>query len=353
MQGGFSFCGTDIADLGLEYVPDNANTYVFAGSDYKVHEQAFDGHNGGYYFGATAGIKVFHLRCIYQDNHINNGILTKIENFFQNGKTGRLVFKTRPWVYYVATVTNLDIKSITNYMNGFVNIQMKAYYPYGRCEYVFYPDDCDHETNIKANSNMLPSSMAAKTSIIKEGELLTQQTEVPLFNGGTRNAAVAIEVAGDIGDGLIISNVSTGQKMSLVGLTKKITSNSGRYLVCDSLCGRTVLTDGATAEDAHFYHDYGYINLEPNQVLHRDISISAPEEYPGYVEIYEPEKMFSDELIGNYIFLDNQWSQIIGWGRSGGRNQIVVHPSVTQASQRQSTIVSMNRIVVSPISTMA
>lgn len=59
MQGGFSFCGTDIADLGLEYVPETANTYVFAGSDYKIHEQVFDGHHGGYYYGSTVSPKVF------------------------------------------------------------------------------------------------------------------------------------------------------------------------------------------------------------------------------------------------------------------------------------------------------
>ena len=105
MQGGFSFCGTDIAELGLEYVPDNANTYVWAGSTYKVHEQAFDGHDGGYFYGTTTAAKPFTLRCIYQETHINEGILTKVESFFRKGKSGRLVFKNRPWVYYVATVT--------------------------------------------------------------------------------------------------------------------------------------------------------------------------------------------------------------------------------------------------------
>ena len=89
MQGGFSFCGTDIAELGLEYVPDNANTYVYAGSTYKVHEQAFDGHDGGYYYGVTTGIKPFTLRCIFEGSHINDGILTKVESFFRKGKTGR------------------------------------------------------------------------------------------------------------------------------------------------------------------------------------------------------------------------------------------------------------------------
>ena len=32
MNGGFRFCGTDISVLGLEYVPDMKDTYVYAGT---------------------------------------------------------------------------------------------------------------------------------------------------------------------------------------------------------------------------------------------------------------------------------------------------------------------------------
>lgn len=220
MQGGFSFCGTDIAELNLEYVPDNANTYVWAGAQGKIHEQAFDAHDGGYFYGVTTGIKTFTLRCIFQETHINEGILTKVETFFRKGKTGRLIFKKRPWVYYVATVTDIQVGNITNYLNGFVVIQMKAYYPYGRSDDLFYPDDAEYKDNIAANSNMLPASMAMTTSAIADGKTMTVQTEVPLYNGGTEAAPVAIEIAGDVGDGVIITNSSTGQKCSFVGITK-------------------------------------------------------------------------------------------------------------------------------------
>ena len=216
MQGGFSFCGTDIADLGLEYVPDNANTYVFAGSDYKIHEQMFDGHDGGFHYGSTVQPKLFTLRCIFQEAHINNGILTRAETFFRRNKSGKLIFKKRPWVYYMATVTDIDVKSFTNYLNGFVTIQMKAYYPFGRCEQLFYNEDDEYAENIKANSNMLPSSMAAPTSPIAEGETLTGQTEFYLYNGGTERCKVAIELAGDVGDGVTITNATTGQKCHFV-----------------------------------------------------------------------------------------------------------------------------------------
>lgn len=193
MQGGFSFCGTDIADLGLEYVPDIANTYVFAGSDHRVHEQSFDEHDGGYYYGSTVSAKTFTLRCIFQETHINDGILTRAETFFRRGKTGKLIFKKRPWVYYIATVTDLDVKTFTNYLNGFVTIQLTAYYPYGRCEQLFYEEGLEYEANLLANSSMLPVSMETPTSIIDGSEDMTETKTIYLYNGGTEKCKVAIE----------------------------------------------------------------------------------------------------------------------------------------------------------------
>ena len=108
-RGGFSFCGVECGELNLQYVPENAETYVYRPAKYEVHEQAFEGHDGGYFYGTTTAPKEFKLRCIYQDEHINNGSMTAILNFFKRGKTGRLSFEKRPWVWYNATVTNVDM----------------------------------------------------------------------------------------------------------------------------------------------------------------------------------------------------------------------------------------------------
>lgn len=154
MQGGFSFCGIDIADIGLEYAPELADTYVFSSKDYSVQQQTFDAHDGGYFYGISVQPKKFTLRCIYQDTHINEGIITKIERLFRRGRTGRLIFKKRPWMYYVATVTKCNVSTITNYLNGIATIEMTAYYPYGRCDDLFYPDNTPDEKIWAANSNM-------------------------------------------------------------------------------------------------------------------------------------------------------------------------------------------------------
>ena len=46
MEGGFSFCGVDIADLGLEYAPENANTYVYSPGAFDVNDESFPAHDG-------------------------------------------------------------------------------------------------------------------------------------------------------------------------------------------------------------------------------------------------------------------------------------------------------------------
>ena len=73
----------------------------------------------------------------------------------------------------MATVVDLDTKTFTNYLNGFVTIQMKAYYPYGRCRQLFYEEGSEHADNMVANSHMLPESMAMSTSFADDDVELT------------------------------------------------------------------------------------------------------------------------------------------------------------------------------------
>ena len=131
------------------------------------------------------------------------------------------------------------MNSISNYLNGVITIQMKAYYPYGRHDNLFYPEGYEYEQNMVANSMMLPESMASTTSIISDGSIMTTQREFYLYNGGTEYAPVAIEIAGDVDDGVTITNATTGQKCSFVALTKSLTTNCGQYIISDGINGRT------------------------------------------------------------------------------------------------------------------
>lgn len=344
MDGGFSFCGIDIAELDLEYAPDNANTYVYKGSDQKVNEMSFDGHDGGYYFGATAAAKQFSLRCFYQDKHVNSGLITRIENVFKIGKTGKLVFKKRPWVEYTATVVDSDFSKMLNFQNGIVTIVMKAYNPKGKLSEGYVVDTEDE--SVLNNSALLSSERIPAVSIVGQ-DPLTEQMSFLLYNGGTENAEVAIEIAGTVGEGVIIANATTAQKCRFVALSDELTTNAGKYLITDSTSGKTVLTDGKTAKPAFLYHDYGFISLKPAYPIKRNVQVTYTQ---GISTIYSDSDVFSEEDIGKFVYLGGGWRKIsnvisskqasVTWNADG---------SLTVATD----IVTMNELTISPESEMS
>ena len=305
MQGGFSFCGVDIAKFGLEYVPPLDQTYVFAGSEYNVHQETFDAHHGGYFYGTTVRPKDFILKCFYQDLHIAHGALASIEGFFRRGRTGKLVFDRRDWVWYTATVVGIDFSDLRNYQNGFVTITLRAYYPFARHDYISL---CDH--------NMVSNHIAANSGLLSEDETpptqfqnITQDMNFKLYNGGSERASVAIALAGNAGeDGIMITNHTTGQTAKFVVFDKAKTTNANKYIVCDGLNGKTVLTDGIQSERAFLYHDHGFIELAPSYPVYRDVYITYNE---GSNMVTVTGTTLCDDIVGRYIMLNNAWHKII------------------------------------------
>lgn len=340
MRGGFTFCGVDIADLGLEYAPDISNTYVFESADYKISEQSFDGHNGGYYYGSTVQPKTFALRCYFEEKHVNKGIMTKINKLFARGKSGKLVFEKRPWVWYVATVVSTPQLQMTNYKNGLVTLQLKAYYPFGRCDELGYIDMDDAMIGATA---LIDASKVPSVEAVAEGETLTGQKTILLYNGGTERASVAIELAGDVDEGVTITNSTTGQKCHFVALSSGVTSSAGKYLVCDGMNGKTVLTNGTKSELAFLYHDYGFIDLEPAYPIVRNIHANYT---ARSTEVYCEG---GEETTGQYIWLDGAWRQIM----LSDEVSLTVLPVPENSGSEDTEIVTMNEITITPDSTMA
>ena len=171
----FTFNGVSCEDLGLTYVPEKQDMYVWNPTKHTIHEQRFDGHPGGYFYGSTPNWKDFVVRCFYEpfmstwdeetdsvkydtnlDTYIMNGLFYKVTNTFPIGKTGKLVFSNRNWIYYNATVVNIDLSRIHGEDTGMITITFRAYYPFGLSD-KFYLDDFDEETilDAKNNSNMI------------------------------------------------------------------------------------------------------------------------------------------------------------------------------------------------------
>ena len=335
MRGGFSFCGVDIADIGLEYAPDNKDTYVYAPAESNIHEETFEGHDGGYSYGASKQPKEFILRCYYENKHIAQGVMAKALDLFRVGKKGMLIFKRRPWCYYYATVTaRPDISEMYSYLNGLITITMKTYYPYARGlpvvnpvtkeEHLFYNvlTDPYHE-EVMRNTAMFDKDYMMPRTTFNTSALDNRNNELLLYNPGTERAKVDILVTGkpekdDQGhiittQNVIITNKTTNQSCRYVNLN--LISTSGIYT--DGITGKTVLTSfsadytanlASTDPLSFLYHDYGFIELEPAYPIIRDIYVTNVDPYEGASAVTVLNMLYQDEdekewYIGKYIFL--------------------------------------------------
>ena len=335
MQGGFSFCGVDIAKFGLEYVPPLDQTYVFGSAPYEVHQETFDAHHGGYFYGTTVQPKDFVLKCLYQDQHIAHGTLGAIENFFRRGKTGRLVFETRDWLWYTATVVNVDLNDLRNYKNGFVTITLRAYYPFSRYDHISISEENILDNYLAANSGLLSDDKTPKTSF----DSVTESMNILLYNGGSERASVAIAIAGDASEGVTISNDTTGQSAKFVAFNKENTTTANKYIVSDALNGKTVITDGTESTYGFLYHDHGFIELEPSFPIERDVHVS-------YDALNEKVTVISSELgddvVGKYIYADGEWRKIVG----KDDNILLINSAVKKNGSELTNIVTMNEIKI-------
>ncbi len=336
MNGGFRFCGTDISVLGLEYVPDMKDTYVYAGTQTQVSQEVFEGHDGGYYYGMTKQPKEFTLRCIFQDKEITKGTIARIDGFFRRGRTGRLVFDTMRWLWYTATVINVDVSQLTNRKNGFITITMRAYYPFARHDYLWIAKDNMFDTYILENSGLLTKEQTPITTF----ENMTGHHEILLYNPGSERADVAIQLAGDAGEGVLITNKTTEQKCRMMAFNKAKTSEAGKTIICDSLNGKVVLTNGNEAERAFQYHDYGFLSLEPAFPILRSVGIKTE---AGSKTAKVMTEEVTDSLIGKYAYVDGCWIKI---ARITALNEIVLYEAALTTAAVNTNIVTMNEITV-------
>lgn len=345
--GGLSFCGHDVAQINLAYIPQKQDMYVFNNDNYEIDEQTVDGHNGGYFYGTYVKPKEFKLRFLFQDHYIDGGIMSSINEFFRRGKRGKLIFAKREWAYYNATVTGISTKEIYNTNNAIVTVTMKAYYPFARTKYLCLPDDyCD---SIYNNSSLLHRDITPSTNIINQGEQLIDQKRFILYNGGTQYAAVGIQIAGDVGQGVIIHNRTTGQKVKIVALSKSVTSDLDRHLYIDSLNGK-VYFNSLNNDSGFIYHDSGYMHLKPGGARY----VLKQQQFTYKDNTLIP-KQYVQDLTGKFVQLEDKdgelrWIKIVDtYGQFGYYLQDEVKP---QTSFVGLVPIQFNDIVVSPISSM-
>lgn len=356
MRGGFTFCGYDIADFNLEYAPENENTYVYRPSVTNVHEEVFEGHNGGYYYGAYREPKEFILRCFYEEKDIDRGLMSKVFQFFKTGKSGELIFKRMPWYAYYATVIDVNDRDMLNYRNGLITITMKAGYPFARGvnvsepytnEHLFYslPIDKYHDKVIQNTGLFAKPEMVPQMSFTDIQLTAPNNKTIYLANPGTERAAVGLIVAGNAGSGIIIANKTTKQECKIVGLSRAVTTGKNKELYIDGISGKTVLRDSISSEISFLYHSGGFIEIEPTNPVIRNLYVaSVGNNTVALVNNLE------QNVIGRYIYINSHWHKILN---QSDENVLTVRVSNEEplGEQNESTMIcDLNEITISPVS---
>lgn len=335
MVESFSFCGVDVTDLGLEYVPDLENTYVYKPAEAEMHEETFEGHHGGYFYGATRKPKEFILRCCFEER-IDKGLLAQFHSLFKVGRKGKLIFTKRPWCYYYATVTEIDDTELLSYRSGILKVSMKAGYPFGLCDdFVNIRTDPFHD-EIALNTGLFENpDMILPTSFTS----ITKQTSFLLANPGTERASVGIKIQGNVGTGVNVTNSTTGQTCRFIGFDDDITTNSGKWVYVDGITGKVLLTNMASdTKLAFLYHDAGFIELDPGFPVLRDIYASSSGTTVTTTNIIH------EDLSGKYIFLDSSWCKIT---KSVDKHTFTTNKTANCTAVR-TTVMPLNEIVIKP-----
>lgn len=318
MRGGFTFCGQDIADYGLEYAPESENTYVYAPTEAELHIETFDGHDGGYFYGVSKKPKEFILRCFFEGKQIDRGIMTKVFNLFKTGKSGKLVFKRKPWCYYYATVIRNPGAEFTNYLNGIITITMQASYPFARGESAYVENETEEERARHAFYN-LPSDLyhddvMLNTGLFEKSEMapnlvytdVSEGTTFLLANPGTERAHLGIAIMGRADDGVTIVNNTTKQKCSITTIKKEATTDVNKEIFIDGINGKTMIRGGGESNIAFLYHNEGFIELEPSFPVIRNVFAT----YQNGTNV-EISANVNENVVGKFIFINNKWRKIV------------------------------------------
>lgn len=372
MNGGFSFCGVDIAKIGLEYAPEIEDTYVYKTSKARIHEETYDGHDGGYYYGSSREPKEFILRCIFEEEEIDRGLMAKVYHLFKEGKTGRLIFSRRPWCYYYATVTDLDTTGITNYLNGVIKITMKAYYPFARADTMVTAKNDDDYYRIRENTAFFENEAMVPPVEYCKTEPITKPTDIILANPGTELAHVGIEIAGDVGKGVIITNHTTNQTCKFVAMSESEFDGNLSFVYLDGMNGKCSAVKDGFSSLSFLYHDEGFIQLAPGFPMRRNVLASVSgNEVKIINNLYDRNSGDTREnaeahLKGKFIWLSGAWHEITGVGKKDfestyrtptderyqNQHLIYISDELEQTLTESTCICQLNKITIEPVSTM-
>ena len=178
--------------------------------------------------------------------------------------------------------------------SGTFTATFTCYDPFGKLLRSSYAGTCG-EAEL-AGTGALPSDiMPAPPGL--------DSTSFILYNPGMERAHTIIRLAGDVGNELLIRNLTTGQRCKIIGLADS-SLLPGACLELDSAMGQTRIVLGDETKLAFPFHDDGYIELAPCTPFVRSAEVTHTQGSNAVLS-----SSFEAQMSGQYVYIDG-WKKL-------------------------------------------
>ena len=195
---------------------------------------------------------------------------------------------------------------------------------------------------LKSDDGSCDARTLAKTGLLAAAITPTppsvSSTSFLLYNPGTERAHTIFRITGNVGDGMLIRNLTTGRRCRIVNLTDE-SLLPGAHLELDSRMGQTRIVLGDSRELAFTMHDEGYIELAPCTPFERSIAISHTENS----NVITSEGLFLPHMAGQFLYLDG-WKKI---RQITDAHSAILSDKAASSGTTAVPIVTMNEIEIS------
>ncbi len=248
---GFTYNGVHCEDLGLYYIPTKDDQW-FKDPEYDVYDSDIEWRHGGVYYGSKAKVRVFSLKCFFEE--INVAKRQAIKEWVRRDSSGTLIFDDMPFVYWNVRPGKIPAGNWyldTNESNsGTVVITFNAYEPFGYL--------------IRKYNSGLDDGSEDYCNLIDAGDMpaapTTSDTSFDIYNPGTEVCGLSIEVSGTTSNPFRFFNNTNGTFCEFNSLP------SGLRLAINGDTGYVDvhLANTSLRENGFAYHNKGVVRLEPN-----------------------------------------------------------------------------------------
>lgn len=204
-----------------------------------------------------------------------------------------------------------------------------CYEPFGRMFETSYASTPDAAT--LARTGLLPTAIMPAAPSLDARSFL-------MYNPGTEAAHTVIRIAGDVGSGMLIRNLTTGHRCKIIDL-KADSLLEGQVVELDSYRGQTRTVLGEHVEMGFPFHDEGYITLAPCTPFIRSLRVN----YTANSNIITSNGGFLPHMEGQFVYLGG-WKKI---RLVSSVNRAVISEIMAEGGSVETPVVTMNEIEVS------